>query len=139
MKRILILVILCLSLFMLLSCNKIDNPTTSNCYNFRCEITMDGETFIISGDNAHSIKSKCNEYESTATLASNAIGSGECIKIKFMGDKKEKPKKDSDTVVFYTYTIHSNNVVSYEGKMDLTYQFADGFYQTIDFLIFLKK
>ena len=139
MKRLISLAIICLSLFMLISCNKISDPSATNCYNFRCRITMNNESFVFYGDDAKDLNSKCNEYEHGATASSGAIGSGECIKIEFMGDKCQKPKKDSDTVIFYTYTIHSNDVVFYDGKMDFTYQFASGFYQTIDFMIFLKK
>lgn len=139
MKRFICLVILCLGAFMLISCGRISNPSVTNCHNFRCEITQDNETFIFSGDDARDINSKCNEYERSATHNSEAFGSGECIKIVFMGDKCKEPKRDSDTVVFYTYTIYENDIVYFDGTMDFKYEFASGFYQTIDFMIFLKK
>ena len=139
MKRIICFLLICVSLMLIVSCAKITNPTAENCYNFRCEITMDDETFTFDTKNAKELYSKCNEYLGKASVSADAIGSGECIKIKFLGDKVEKPKKSSDIVDFGTFYIHSNDIVVYEGKINTTYKFSSGFYKTIDMMIFLKK
>ncbi len=139
MKRILSVLIIFIFTFMLFSCDKISSPTPENCYNFRCEVTDEDEVFVISGDDAKDIYSSCNKNMGLATLDSSAIGTGEYLKIKFMGDKRPEPKSSDDTVLFSTLTIHTNDVVLYEGQMSYNYQFKSGFFQTIDLLIFLKK
>lgn len=140
MKKIVCALIILLALGMLISCEEvIDLPSTDNCFNIRCEITMNNESFTVYGDDARDIYSICNQYMNDATLSSTAIPSGSPIKIKVMGDKRENPKSSSDTVVFYTYSIYSNNVVEYSGSFDYTYIYPDGFYNTIDTMIFFIK
>ena len=140
MKRFFCILLLLLSLFMLISCEEVINsPSTDNCYNLRCEITMDNESFTINGENAKRIYSLCNEYMAKSTISQTAIGSEKTIVISVKGDKRENPKSDSDTVTFYTYTVHSNNVVEYSGAADYNYIYSDGFYSTLDTMIFFMK
>ena len=139
MKRFLSIIFLVIFSLSLASCSRISNPTPESCYNFRCEVTDEDKVFVIEGDDAKSIYSECNKNMQNATLSSDAIGTGEYIKIKFIGDKRPEPKKSSDTVLFSTLTIHTNDVVLYEGKLSYNYQFKSGFFQMIDLLILLKK
>ena len=118
MKRFLSIIFLVIFSLSLASCSRISNPTPESCYNFRCEVTDEDKVFVIEGDDAKSIYSECNKNMQNATLSSDAIGTGEYIKIKFIGDTMVLPIMTKEQCDFDGWYKTSNLPAQCAGCVD---------------------